>query len=151
MSRWNWNTSIILPFNRRTLWRYQCWKQREADFFLCLLFMLSLFFLFQPGGVLVCSQHLGQGLGIVWLYLKTQREVCGPAPLNPDRLSFAWCGCQVDALASLPRMDEIIMHLKKHVFLNFRQDNSCQMCDWCRPSLCQKVPHLIAVWIIKLL
>lgn len=118
----------------------------------CVYFSCYLsFFLFQPGGVLVCSQHLGQGLGIVWLYLKTQREVCGPAPLNPDRLSFAWCGCQVDALASLPRTDEIITHLKKHVFLNFRQDNSCQMCDWCRPSLCHKVPHLIAVWIIKLL
>lgn len=48
-----------------TLWRYRCWKQREADFLLCLV-------LFLPGGVLVCSQHLGQAL--VWLYLKHRGE-----------------------------------------------------------------------------
>lgn len=73
---------------------------------------------------------------------KAQREVSGPAPLNPDRFSFAWCGCQVDALASFPRTNEIapLCIWKKHVFLNcfFRQDNSCQMYDWCRPSLMSK-------------
>lgn len=43
-------------------------EAKESLFPLLFTFIFYLFFL--PGGILVCSQHLGQGLGSVWLHLK---------------------------------------------------------------------------------
>lgn len=126
-----------------TLRRYQCWKQREAYFFLCLLFICQFFFFFPFSDVSVCSQHLGQGLGSVWLYLKHRGKRLVPAPLSPNRL-FAWCGCQVDALASFPRTNEFarICVWKKACFSRFFFFLGGITVDGCMPDAdhlsCQK-------------
>lgn len=65
---------------------------------------------------------------------------------------FAWCGCRVDALASFPRMNEFAPLLKGMFFFLFKRRITVVRCPSDTGLLsCQKVPHLIALWIIKLL
>lgn len=109
----------------------------------CVYFSFVSFFFFPFSDVSVCSQHLGQGLGSVWLYLKHRGKRLVPAPLSPNRL-FAWCGCQVDALASFPRTNEFarICVWKKACFSRFFFFLGGITVDGCMPDAdhlsCQK-------------
>lgn len=111
--------TLFSLFDCRTLRRYQCWKQKGSLFLPVFTFhVISLFFFPAWRCISMQPAFRSRTWKCLTVFLKHREEVSGPAPLNPNRLSFAWCGCQVDALASSPRTGEIVTCLKKHVLLN---------------------------------
>lgn len=136
---WNWKTNILfcLVLVLVLLEGISVGSKREA-YFLQFSFVLS-------SGVLVCNQHLGQGLGSVWLF-KSQRGICSCAFKSKQVVvHMMWVSSRCTGV--IPT-DEWICTLRYVLFFfflfltivfldNLKQETALRW-DWCRPSVMSK-------------